>query len=832
MMVHYLDQHIREYNSRRIDAMSNDISQVVCKSIRALGLSPVRTRRVTDGVVHDLHHNGPEWVGSRIKDLQSYYSGTGDFPGWVRKKSRRDGLLKPKGWMGSLVGSKTSTNTILTALSTVRGALVLDKPSKKQLTKWYEAVAEPPKPGGPIGDFIPDKGYKFLENRLVSYLKDLKTFGPDDIHGSRYPKGFDYGIIKRGRGVDMQGLFQAFHDSLSFAPSNTWVFLDQSGIRIPGMSNAQSRPILNKMRKEAPDSKKRKPPGRKSGRASQLVGDYPVGHISFLQEPFGKLRTVANPNRFVQWVLTPLGETIGDWINTQPGIYNLCQEEAFKWIQDELRQGTHLTSADLSSASDTLDYKQVTSHMKKAGPNMRKHLEYFEQVSSMPWYIDNPTARDFVGSRTIRWKQGQPLGLRPSFPILSVCNFAAAVHAVNKVDGQVDLSDVPFAIVGDDIVIRTKYAKAYQDYISHLGGEANVDKACSSEVQAEFCSRLIKEDKILRLKARYLPDNDPQNVLTYQGLIPSIKVPHWVKRATRRTGAYALAESGIIPDYRPDQPRSLREKVLVHAALSLDRGKTTTVEKHLNTMWLASREISEPCGVLPRLPRKAKRPKSRLVDLSPQEKFNLALEWNQEFLLKDLAMAFHPNRNLAYYLVNKEAFRRDVTRALDEIYKDPRLKSMVPGLKWPEDPMAKHLEEVTLASAREQKVHTVRTEFDYRSNKRREIVSPERQLSKLDKKLSRMEKDLVSDQSGVALIKQLSPEVDELIEFDGKEINVSFHSKTRDSSTVKVSLEEVSPPPKVSSKGEPTSPLQDVVDSHFTFDSDREESEDELDFDF
>nr|QIS88024.1 MAG: RNA-dependent RNA polymerase [Davis virus] len=782
--------------------MSNDVAQDVCKSVRALGLSAPRTRRIVDGVIRDLANNGPEWVANRLKGLQAYYAGTDDFPGWVRRRTRHDGLLKPTGWLGSLVGSKTKPDTIITVLSTVRGAMVFDKPTHKQLVKWSSSVTEPPLPKQFRVPSI--RGLQSLEHDLVRRVKKLKTFGPDDIHGSRYPKGVSDGVIRRGRGLDMSGLYHAWKDSILFAPTLAWSFQDQSGVRIPGMSQAKSRPILNRLRKEAPDAKRKVPSKKRSGRASVRVDEYPVGHISFLQEPFGKLRTVANPNRFVQWQLTPLGETLSDWINHQPGIYNLCQEEGIQWIQDQLDQGIRLTSADLSSASDTLDFRPITHALQEAGHEMRKHLEYFEQISEMPWYITSDEARSFMGRDTVRWKQGQPLGLRPSFPVLSITNWLAARQAVIQVDGKEAHPDnPPFCIVGDDIVIHTRYGRAYQEQIAALGGVANVDKACESETQAEFCSRLIRKGKPpLRLKAKYLENNSPQNVLTYQGLVPSISSPHWVKRSAQRVGRYAIVEAGLIPDYHPDQPRPLRQKVLMNAVLSLQQGKATTVEKSLHAMWLAASQDA-PHGVLPQ-PRKDRETQCSLLDASFRERQRKFREWNPNFKLEDLPLKL--GMRTRYY---PNIWNSLMDEALKAIERDPRLKAQVPEVRWIEDTHPESLREVELGSARMQSVDTVRSRFDHKTMTYVPDVSPENALSHLDRKIQSLEKDLVlTEGSETAMIRRISPDVDELLEVKENGVESTFFGKTSQSPTVTIPFEEIISPPKVS---RPNKPLRSLA---------------------
>ena len=784
--------------------MSNDIAQDVCKAVRGLGFSPKRTRKIVDGVVSDITNNGPEWVADRIKGLTAYYTGESSFPGWIKKTFRKDGLLRPKGWMGALI-QNSSKSTTLAALSTVRGAMVLDHPSLKQLTKWKVSLLDPPAPTYIFTDVDRDL-LSHLERDLKKRLSRVEAFGPDDIHGSSIPLGRMSMNVRRAKGkVDLPGLYQAWKGSILTAPSHSWSFQDQSGVRIPGMSVTQARPILNGLRKEAPDSSHKKKPGKRNGRTLEGIQEYPIGHISFLQEPFGKLRTVANPNRFVQWQLTPLGETLSDFINSVDGVWNLDQEGGIRWVQEQLRQGIHLTSADLSSASDTLDFSQVLLGFKDrdVAPELTKHLEYFEWCSKQPWLITSPEAAEFVGSPTIRWKQGQPLGLRPSFPVLSICNYVAAAKAVQDIAGQWD-GPMPFAIVGDDIVIHTTFAKRYAEIISELGGVANLDKSMSSSVQAEFCSRLITADDVLRLKARYLIDNGPQNILTYQdrGITP--KVPHWQVRMAKRVGAYALVESNSIPNYHPDQPASLREKVLFHAALSLDKGgKTTPMESSLHRMWYAyleqgprpiqsiwervsdSYHSKRPGPTRPRKKRSWVETRLPLQSTTVWEQAKVFRRWNPDL-----------NITRAYARVMGRETRYDDDKAiaemLDAIRNDPSLLQRIPEAHWIDSDGNKVcFNALRVASAREQKLSPGRTRFDHHVDKRVQISDPSKDLSRLHRKVVSMEKDHLSDQVTEALIQRVGDRIDRLIEVEGQDTYVSFHSPKRSTPRTRVLLSDV-----------------------------------------
>nr|WAK72397.1 MAG: RNA-dependent RNA polymerase [Mitoviridae sp.] len=765
------------------------IERDVCKTVRSLGLSPKATRNIVDGVRNDINNNGPEWLISRVKGLRSYYSGDGDFPGWIKYKSRSDGLVRPKGWMGSLVGPTTKPKTAITVLSTVIGAIRFSEPTENQLSKWKDAVIDPPTPADMSKEFsflrIPA-----LEGNLKGKLQRAEAFGPDDISGSRIPIGFEDMMVHRGSRFDPAELYFAFRNTIESAPSAAWTFQDQSGVRIPGVSTKKSRPILNSLRKGAPDSKVAKANSRKgkSGRPLERLTHYPVGHISFLQEPFGKLRTVANPNRFVQWQLIPLGETLSDWINTQPGIYVLDQEAGISWIQRKLEKGVSITSMDLSSASDTLDFVQVSKVLRRSGPEMDKHLEYFERVSKMDWYVTNEQAREYVGSPTVRWKQGQPLGLRPSFPMLTITNFAAARAAVKRVDGTYNRSNPPFAIVGDDIAIETRYAEAYSSIIAGLGGVANLEKSMVSDYQAEFCSRLIRPDDVVRLKARYLHDNDPQNLLTYQDTDLKVSLKPWVRRMAQRVGSYSLVEYGLVPEYHPSQPKRIDTKVLFHVGLSLfDQGKSTKHEMSSHAMYYAALEKGQhPAFKGKRSKPGRKKTTPKLLDAPVSERIRKFKEWNPTIDLR--AMPIDLGLVKGYH---RSTWDRWQDLALKELETSAVARSRYPGVNWPRDPgYSDHSQPFEEASAREQTVESVKMSYDYRTDSHVPDQHPDKTLSRLNRKVQAFERDLIQDSSGSHQIRQVGPGVEALIEQVGDSFEVSFHSENESTQPQKHGLPE------------------------------------------
>jgi hypothetical protein len=80
--------------------------------------------------------------------------------------------------------------------------------------------------------------------------------------------------------------------------------------------------------------------------------DIHVGNIAFLQEPGGKLRSVASPYRLFQQALKPLGDFLYRVARRMPWDCTFDQSAAFDPIRCALEKGTTVHSVDLSSATD------------------------------------------------------------------------------------------------------------------------------------------------------------------------------------------------------------------------------------------------------------------------------------------------------------------------------------------------------------------------------------------------------------------------------------------------------------------------------------------------
>jgi len=108
---------------------------------------------------------------------------------------------------------------------------------------------------------------------------------------------------------------------------------------------------------------------------------------------------------------------------------------------------------------------------------------------------------------------GQALGTGPSFASFSIAHHfimrsaIAFVHGSNdpvydlleNLQGRHTTRSYNYFIVGDDIVMEHKYVSEYLRQCEHYGMPISVDKCLfDTNLAAEFCSRVITRDKIMR----------------------------------------------------------------------------------------------------------------------------------------------------------------------------------------------------------------------------------------------------------------------------------------------------------------------------------------------
>jgi hypothetical protein len=264
----------------------------------------------------------------------------------------------------------------------------------------------------------------------------------------------------------------------------------------------------------------------------------------------------------------------------------------------------------MSSATDRLDYKKFLHEYfsrvyaePDQFPLLSRSLELFEDTSACNWTVPGHIA-DLCGmtGNEIGWTVGQPLGLRPSFPILSIMNASFANSAILAVDGKVTPGH--FACVGDDLIIESKYAVAYMSRVTGFNGKINNDKTMVSDRYAEFCSHLITKSTCYPLKPRFIIEIEGslQNVEKFstKGLQP--KVPKWVKDLHDQLSRHYLEGFNTIKYSNSTNPATLMERIGENTLIEAIKPASRDQEKvTLQTLYMRAEETREKNnGAMPR----------------------------------------------------------------------------------------------------------------------------------------------------------------------------------------------------------------------------------------
>lgn len=606
--------------------MNAAVQTEMCKTLRALGLSPSKEHQIENCLVIQLRSSGPQYVLSRLSELSDWRKmhmrgETTYHPDWHKSKTV-NGAVVPADRLGSQIWPLADKG-FFAVVGALRKSIQFELPTEAQLVKWKDGVrcedhGDPSKHVRPAREKVLDK----LEDKLRQKWSRHEWFNLSDMTGKMMPgAGKAMNVKAKPDGEKSAlGLVAAYEFTTRTAPLFVWQFL--SDLDYPSIAGelyddeAVAKDMRELLRSRLSDGTLQDAAimGRtwatdeamldpRNVRTMRMGFADSVGCIGFLQQEAGKLRTVANPNRLVQWATIPLGECLADMAYRRPESCVLDQSQGHRWAQQRLREGCKLCSFDMSSATDRLnatkfieDYFWVTmrEHDEATFPMLGRNLEFFEDCSRSPWTLPGQVA-DLIGAPIpeVSWTVGQPLGLRPSFPLLTLMNCTFAEEAVRDVDGS--YSHGHYACVGDDLIIEARYADAYMAWVQAYNGKINNDKTMVSDRYAEFCSQLVTRGNVFPLKPRWQFDvgNSIQNIDKFgtPGLTPS--VPKFVQRLHESLARY-FVEDGIIPFRHSSHPAPLYERIGVNTLLQVIKLAPADPNKvSLNTMYF--RALSE-CG--------------------------------------------------------------------------------------------------------------------------------------------------------------------------------------------------------------------------------------------
>lgn len=419
------------------------LRQRINNYLQVIGVNRKVATDVADKVLFWTEHSGMEWTVKRLKDLKQIrilqLAGIDSPADWVKL----DGLGRPAYPFSRLFDLPPATS--VRALN-IASAILFTQATPSQERKFYEsAVDSTPDTYPPVGPV------ELGESTGVIRLSKPK-------HWSSYPLTGKRVALSSGKTIPQ-------------SHTSKWV-IDGSGV-------LSSMGLRLKQYRQDLISAGLAGTTRESGVYREVSG----GRISYLQEPGGKLRVIANPLPVWQVLLGPLKDWAFRELQKFPSDCTFNQEKGPRRVQEVLRSGKTVYAFDLSDATNRfpLSYQIATlaKYLDFSDQTTRNQVDYLVRVSRARWITPS--------GRIIRFSRGQPLGLGPSFAV-----FALAHHQVLRDCGA---TDDDYVLLGDDIAIfDSDVAERYRRWLSDHECKISEQKSIQSHVMSEFAGKIIFPD--------------------------------------------------------------------------------------------------------------------------------------------------------------------------------------------------------------------------------------------------------------------------------------------------------------------------------------------------
>jgi hypothetical protein len=448
------------------------------RRLSAIGIPKYTIKPFIDLMVKWERCSGVEWTIKRLKSLKvaliQRRAGLNNHDIWIRKNRNGD----YSGTVGSLfrwanVNEDHFSRTVQAFMAYTY--YILPSLSEAQKEKFLGAI-NPPK-----GDGLDDDFHKsFSRTVRLNIRKRIVVQKPQPLviyRGSpdkKAPSHFGRKSVPQSEGI----------------LNELQIFNTTSGIRLYQDFHRLYQPLLVGI-------------GQRKVYLDYLVSngsrssDYVAngGEIHFLQEPGGKLRSIASPFRIHQEALRPLGDELYRLVQSLPWDCTFDQTKAIPHIQSHLAKGGQVHSIDLSNATDHFPLSiQETALRAVLRKDSWDHIDLFVKISRGEW-------RSELG--TLKWTKGQPLGLYPSFASFTLTHGLLLLHLAGSFNNQ-------FFVVGDDVVILdVELRNRYISMLDRMACPWSVDKSIDSSKLSEFAGKIITSERVIpQLKWRNMSNDN------------------------------------------------------------------------------------------------------------------------------------------------------------------------------------------------------------------------------------------------------------------------------------------------------------------------------------
>lgn len=432
----------------------------ICHRLEVFGVPRVWHHLFSDNVTRWVRCSGVDWTVQRLKSLKvDLYRDRAGLPTLTPAKKNRQGSFS--GVIGSLFryarkGERQFQAVINTFMcySLFKHHQLSDAQKEKFVTAVNAATAQYPE--GFLEDFTT---FMKSQNKRLS----IEDPSPILIHrGSESKKApllNNRSVEQRGAGLASLSYFatDAHYELWSKYPSLYGKVTEGVDIQL-FKSSIRSMDIPSN---------------------NSLLG----GEVHFLQEPGLKLRAIASPYLVHQEALRPLGNALYSHMRTLPWDCTHNHTLPVTHVQTHLAQRKMVHSVDLSNATDYFPLEVQTRVLQSLVGN-HPSIDLFCEISRSEWLST-------IGP--IRWNQGQPLGLYPSFASFGLAHGYLLLYLLGKrYNGE-------FYVLGDDVIILDDLL--YDKYIrtlGYLGCPHSPDKSLSSNELCEFAGKVITSNAVLQ----------------------------------------------------------------------------------------------------------------------------------------------------------------------------------------------------------------------------------------------------------------------------------------------------------------------------------------------
>jgi hypothetical protein len=226
-------------------------------------------------------------------------------------------------------------------------------------------------------------------------------------------------------------------------------------------------------------------------------------------EKSGKTRTIAVVDYYSQRCLKPLHEGIMTLLSKMVSDGTYSHTNVGKFAKQKTKEKSFIACFDLSAATDRFP--------KEIQKQLLLNLLKDKQLAQSLWeLLAERTFKIAWSGEQVTYNCGQPMGAYSSWPLFALAHHLVVEYSAYQAGTK--LIKDKYRLIGDDVIITDqRTAKLYQENMSALGVDINLDKTVSSLQNAnKSCAEVAKQ---LYLNGRNLTPLTP-------GFIRDLKKPY------------------------------------------------------------------------------------------------------------------------------------------------------------------------------------------------------------------------------------------------------------------------------------------------------------------